>query len=61
MTRCASPGVFRGVDKYYSVGEYGAKVSSQAFADRGMVPSVDRAILCDYNPKRIQKTQMMVL
>ncbi|MBD2518183.1 hypothetical protein H6G93_25035 [Nostoc sp. FACHB-973] len=47
--------VFRGVDKYYSIGEFGAKVSSQAFADRGMAPSVDRAKLCNCNPKWTQK------
>jgi hypothetical protein len=47
--------VFRGLDKYYRIGSSGVELSSQAFADRGSAPSVDRAKLCNYNPKWTQK------
>ncbi|PMB39131.1 hypothetical protein CEN47_05460 [Fischerella thermalis CCMEE 5319] len=47
--------VFCGLDKYYRIGKSGVELSSQAFADRGSAPSVDRAKLCNYNPKWTQK------
>ncbi|MFN6569928.1 hypothetical protein [Dendronalium sp. ChiSLP03b] len=47
--------VFRGLDKYYRIGEFGLELSSQAFTDRNQAPSVDRAKLCGYDPKCTQK------
>jgi hypothetical protein len=47
--------VFLGLDKYYRISKSGVELSSQAFADRGSAPSVDRAKLCNYNPKWTQK------
>ncbi len=39
---------------YYTTKEGELKISSQAFGDRSMKPSVDRADLCDNNPKYTQ-------
>lgn len=47
--------VFRGLDKYYRIGESGLELSSQAFTDRNQAPSVDRAKLCGWKPKHTQK------
>jgi len=41
----------------YQIQENTATISSQAFADRGMCPSVDRADLCDNNPYYSQKDE----
>ncbi len=40
----------------YKIIENAAKITSQAFTDRSQKPSVDRAILCDFNPQYTQKT-----
>ncbi|GAA6620648.1 hypothetical protein [Scytonema sp. NUACC26] len=47
--------VFHGADRYYYLEESGVRLSSQAFADRGQAPSVDRAKLCNYDPQWTQK------
>lgn len=47
--------VFNGLDNYYRVGEFGLELTSQAFTDRSLAPSVDRAKLCNNNPKHTQK------
>ena len=39
---------------YYTIKEGELKISSQAFGDRTMQPSVDRADLCDRNPQKTQ-------
>jgi hypothetical protein len=41
----------------YQIQENTAKISSQAFADRNMRPSVDRADLCENNPCHSQKDE----
>ncbi|MUG97109.1 hypothetical protein F7734_34175 [Scytonema sp. UIC 10036] len=46
--------VFHG-GNYYQMEEHGVRLSSQAFADRGQAPSVDRAKLCNHNPQWTQK------
>lgn len=43
--------------KCYKIQDNKAIVSSQAFTDREMRPSVDRANLCDNNPRYSQKTE----
>jgi hypothetical protein len=50
--------VFYG-ESYYKIIEKENRivVSSQAFTDRMMLPSVDRAKLCDFNPYYTQKNQ----
>jgi hypothetical protein len=39
---------------YYTIQDGKLRISSQAFADRNMQPSVDRAILCNNNPEHTQ-------
>lgn len=41
--------------KTYKIETNKAIVSSQAFRDRSLAPSVDRAIFCNYNPAYTQK------
>lgn len=52
MYRC----VFCDNKQLYSFKEGKLVVSSQAFADRGQKPSVDRALLCRNHPSYTQKT-----
>ncbi|QLE55977.1 hypothetical protein [Nostoc sp. TCL26-01] len=47
--------VFHGLDKYYRIGESGLELSSQSFTDKNQAPSVDRAKLCNNDPKHTQK------
>lgn len=47
--------IFRGLDKYYRIGEFGLELTSQAFTDRNQAPSVNRAKLCGYDPQCTQK------
>ncbi|MEP0801249.1 hypothetical protein [Funiculus sociatus] len=46
--------IFYGRNCYQVTGNT-AKISSQAFSDRHQAPSMDRACLCNYDPKWTQK------
>lgn len=49
--------VFYGRINLYQIQDNRAKITSQAFADKAMRPSVDRAELCDKNPCKSQKDE----
>lgn len=47
--------VFHGLGNCYRIGAFGLELTSQAFTDRSLAPSVDRAKLCGTDPKHTQK------